>query len=102
MTNISPDRRLKPRIEINGSITYHTGDSSEIRQGKLENMSNRGARIWIEQELPAASQLHCRIEADDKKERAMEFRATLLHVLPEKRNSMHGYGCTIEETELLD
>jgi hypothetical protein len=102
MTIISSDRRLKPRIEINGSMTYHTENSAETHQGKLEDMSNRGARIWIGQELPATSQLICRIEADDRKEGAMEFRATLLHALPEKRNALYGYGCTIEETELPD
>jgi hypothetical protein len=102
MTKESAERRVKPRIEIDGVMTYHTGDSNNIHSGKLENLSYRGARIWIKQKLPATSQLHCRVESDNKEERAMEFRATLLHVIPERQNSLYGYGCTIEETDLLD
>ena len=102
MTNESYERRIKPRIDIDGVMTYHTEDSSDTHYGKLENLSDRGACIWITQDLPPTSRLHCRVESDNKKERAMEFRATLLHALPERRNSPYGYGCTVEETELLD
>lgn len=102
MTDISLDRRLKPRIEINGKMTYRMENSNDTHQGELEDLSGRGARIWIEQELPAASQLLCRIEADDREQQAMEFKATLLRALPERRNSLYGYGCSIEETELPD
>jgi hypothetical protein len=102
MTNESAERRVKQRIEINGVLTYHTGDSSDTHPGELENLSDRGARIWIKQKLSAASQLHCRVESDNEEERALEFRATLIHVIPERRNSLYGYGCSIEETELPD
>ena len=102
MTSVSLERRLKPRIEINGKMTYQTEDSNDTLYGELEDLSNRGARIWIEQELPAASQLLCRIEADDCEQQAMEFRATLLHALPGRRNALYGYGCSIEEAELPD
>ena len=99
MNDMSSERRLNPRMEINGNMTYHTGDSDEIRQGELENLSLHGARIWIDQELPADSQLHIRVVANDVEEQSMEFKATLLHKLPQRKMSMHGYGCIIEETE---
>ena len=102
MISDTSERRIKPRVEIDGVMTYRTDDSSETHPGRLENLSDRGACIWIRQELPTSSRLHCRIESDIREEGAMEFRATLLHALPEQRDSLFGYGCTIEVAQLLD
>lgn len=97
MTNALTERRSNPRIDINGNMTYRTDDSDDIYQGTLENLSMRGARIWIDQELPAASQLHVRVDTDEQGKVAMEFRATLLYALPGQRESLYGYGCSIED-----
>lgn len=99
MINISAERRVYPRIEINGPMTYQTGDSVKIHRGKLENLSIWGARIWIDEELPAASQLLFQVEANGREEVTMEFKATLLHMLPDRKKSLYGYGCSIEENE---
>ena len=97
MINRSAERRVNPRIEINGPMTYQTGDSDKAHRGKLENLSVRGARIWIDEELPAASQLLFQVEANDREEVTMEFTATLLHMLPDRKKSLYGYGCSIEQ-----
>ena len=97
MTNTSNERRIHPRIEINGSIAIHTEDSNEPYPGELEDLSMGGARIWIDKRLPESSQLLFRIESNDIEELSQEFIATLLHVLPERKESMYGYGCRIEE-----
>lgn len=102
MTNAPTDRRSNPRIDINGSMTYRTDNSDDVYLGKLENLSMQGARIWIDQELPAASQLHVRVETDEQEEVAMEFRATLIYTLPGRKKSLIGYGCSIEESGLSD
>ena len=99
MTNTSDERRLYPRIEINGDITYHTENSNESNPGELEDLSIGGARIWIDKKLPESSQLLLRVESDDIEELSLEFIATLLHVLPERKESMYGYGCRIEEPD---
>lgn len=98
MNSTSTERRSNPRIEINGSMTYRTDDSEDFYQGKLENMSMQGARIWIDHELPAASQLIVRVETEEQEAAAMEFKATVLHILPDRRKSLYGYGCSIEES----
>ena len=79
-------------------MTYRTDNSDDICQGKLENMSMQGARIWIDQELPTASQLHVRVETDEQEAAAMEFTATLVYTLPDRRKALYGYGCIIEES----
>ena len=99
MTNTSDERRINPRIEIKGNITFHTEDSNESYLGELEDLSIGGARIWIDKKLPASSQLLFRVESNDIEELSQEFIATLLHVLPEKKESMYGYGCRIEEPD---
>lgn len=99
MTNKPADRRSNPRIDINGEMTYKTDYSDELYLGQLENLSMQGARIWIDQELPTPSQLLVRVETEEQEEAAMEFRATLIHMLPDRRKALYGYGCVIEESE---
>lgn len=99
MTNEPADRRSNPRIDINGEMTYKTDYSDELYLGQLENLSMQGARIWIDQELPTPSQLLVRVETEEQEEAAMEFRATLIHMLPDRRKALYGYGCVIEESE---
>ncbi|MDH3760240.1 MAG: PilZ domain-containing protein [Gammaproteobacteria bacterium] len=102
MTNEPAERRSNPRIDINGSITYRTDISDDVCQGKLENMSRQGARIWIDQELPTASRLRVRVETHENNQEAMEFKATLIYTLPGGGQALYGYGCTIEETGQSD
>ncbi len=99
MTNESAEQRSNPRIEINGEMTYRTDHSDGFYQGKLENLSMQGARIWIDHELPTTSRLLFRVEANEQAEAAMEFKATLIHMLPDRRKALYGYGCVIEESE---
>jgi|GEM_PF-1306984 len=103
MTGFIEERRANPRIEINGEMTYQTENSKEALRGRVENLSLGGARIWIEKELPAASQLHFRVESEVE-ELAVEFVATLLHTLllhtlPCQKKSLYGYGCIIEKAK---
>ena len=98
MTSTPAERRCNPRIDIDGEMTYKTDDSDDIYQGKLENLSMQGARIWIDQELPTASQLHVRVETDEREAAAMEFKATLIYTLPGRGKALYGYGCSIEES----
>ena len=90
------ERRMFPRIEIGGDMSYKTSGSSQVHEGLLENLSSEGARIWIDQELPAASQLMIRMVSDSQEEDSMTFMATLLYKLPQQKLSQHGYGCRIE------
>ncbi len=101
--NTAPtERRLKSRVKIAGRLAYYLEDSDEEQEGELEDLSNMGARIWIKQHLPLASELYCRVEPDDSKEAAIEFTAILLHSHPECREPLYGYGCAIKEIKLPD
>ena len=101
MSTALPERRFKSRIKIEGRMTYHLEDSNHTHEGELEDLSDKGALIWIKQDLPPASQLFCRVEADDE-EGSIEFTATLLHTHPQQRESLYGFGCTIDEVKLPD
>lgn len=90
------ERRLHPRIEIGGRMSYKTAGSDEVREGLLENLSAAGARIWIDEELPAASEVMIRMASDSKDEADLTFKATLLYALPRQEGPRHGYGCSIE------
>lgn len=90
------ERRLNPRIDIDGDMRYQTPGSDEVCAGLLENLSLGGARVWVAQELPAESELLVRVDADSPEEAGLEFRATVLHMLPQQKVSLYGYGCRIE------
>lgn len=92
---IERERRASPRIEINGELTYRTADSAQLRRGVLEEMSQGGALIWLGEELPASSRVSIRVESEID-EGPLDFVATLLRRLPQRRQSLYGYGCTIE------
>lgn len=103
MSSTTPDRRLKSRIKIEGEMTYQLEMSGAIFVGELEDLSDVGARVWIEQDLPPSSRLYCRFEADDSEQEGIEFTAILLHNHSQQRRGvMYGYGCTIEDIKLPD
>ena len=96
MTEQNQERRLHPRIEIDGDMSYIESQSGEICAGLLDNLSEGGARIWIDQDLPTASEVVFRVQADSRGDPGMAFKATLLYMLPQQKLSRYGYGCKIE------
>lgn len=96
MIDSSPERRVKDRIKIDGKMTYRKNQSDEVQEAELEDLSNRGARIWIQEEIATGSQLHCRVDSDETDQPSIEFVVTLLHQLPADKPSLFGYGCTLE------
>ncbi len=102
MIDSSLERRVKDRIKIDGRMTYRKGDSDEILEAELEDLSNRGARIWIQEELATGSQLHCWVDSEEPEQTEIEFILTLLHQLPANKESVYGYGCELEAISLLD
>ena len=95
---IEQERRASPRIEINGELTYCKAGSGRLHRGMLENMSLGGARIWLGEELPTSSRVNIRVDSEID-EGSLEFVATLLHRLPQRRRSLYGYGCTIDPVD---
>ena len=96
MAMAAPERRVAPRIAINGAISYRTADSDEFLRGEIENISTGGARIWIGEEVAEASRLLLRMEPEGEDETVLQFEAIVLHKLSETRDSLYGYGCRIE------
>lgn len=97
MIPLTQERRANPRIEINGELSYRAEDWGESGRGILDNLSLQGAGIWIEEALPLSSRLRFRVESEVE-QFSFEFVATLLRSLPGEKQSLYGYGCTIEQT----
>ena len=79
-------------------MTYRKDSSDEIREAELEDLSNQGARIWIQEKLATGDRLYCRVGSDETDQPIIEFVVTLLHQLPAEEPSFYGYGCTLEKT----
>ena len=91
-----PERRNSLRIQVDGPIRYRPIDSHDFQPGQIENISSNGALLWISEELPLDSEIIVRVGIDSTKGSWSDMVATLLYKLPEKKDSFHGYGCSIE------
>lgn len=91
----TPDRRSSARIKIDSDITWHRLGRSESFEGKLEDLSNTGARIWIDDDLKMNSQLVIRAEDENSSEPAIEMIVRILHSVPDQKGDLHGYGCSV-------
>ena len=96
MTLTSPERRSSPRIRIDGPMQYRQVESQDFQPGEIENISTNGALIWIPEDQPIDSELIVRIEPDGPENTWADLVATLLYKLPVRKDSMQGYGCSIE------
>lgn len=95
MALASPERRVNPRVYVDGPMRYRQVESHDFLAGRIENISADGALVWIGEELPPDSELVVRVELDGPDEDSADLVATLLYKLPEQENSLYGYGCSI-------
>lgn len=91
----TPDRRSDFRIKIDSDITWHRLGGSERFEGKLEDLSNSGARIWVNETLKVNSQLVIHAEAENSGEPAIEMIVRILHSIPDRKGDLYGYGCSV-------
>ena len=96
MAQTLPERRGNPRVYIDGPMQYRQVESHDFLPGKIENISAKGALVWIGEDLPLDRELVVRVEPDGPDEDWADLVATLLYKLPDEENSLHGYGCSIE------
>jgi len=90
------ERRSSLRIEVDGPMQYRPIDSHVFLPGKIENLSANGALLWIGEELPLDNDIIVRVGIDSTKSCWSDMVATLLYKLPARKDSLHGYGCSIE------
>lgn len=98
--SLATEQRLKSRIDIDSNISYCLQGENDFYQAELRDLSPDGAGIWLPQTLPLGSQLHCRAESKELEGATIEFTAILRRTFSEQRDSMYGYGCTIENVKL--
>lgn len=89
------DRRLAPRVEWHGPITYRTGGNEPYHTGFLANISTTGAMLWLEEELQEGDRLEVVMQSEfDPEPVHMWMRVT--RILADRRNGFRGYGCSME------
>jgi len=96
MVQTATERRVNPRVYIDGPMHYREAESQDFLPGQIENISAGGALVWIGEDLPLDSEIIVRVEPDGPDETWEDLVATLLYKLPEQEGSLHGYGCSIE------
>lgn len=89
------DRRLSPRVEWHGPVSFRTTEDTDYRTGFLANISTTGAMLWLEEDLGIGDEIEVVMQS--------EFDSAPVHmtmhisrILPHKRNGFRGYGCSLE------
>ena len=77
-------------------MQYRLIDSHDFLPGQIENISSNGALLWIGEDLPLDSDIVVRVKLDSNDDSWSDLVATLLYKLPAKKDSLYGYGCSIE------
>ena len=89
------DRRLSPRVEWHGPVSYRRADEHAYHTGFLANISTTGAMLWLDEEFPEGTWLEVVMQSEYD-EHPVHMKMQVLRVVSEKRQGYRGYGCTLE------
>ena len=89
------ERRISPRVEWHGPVSYRSSDEEDYRTGFLANISTTGAMLWLDTELGEGDDLEVVMQSEYDPE-PVHMKMRVRRALPEKRNGYRGYGCTLE------
>ena len=89
------ERRISPRVEWHGPVSFRTSEDAPYRTGFLANISTTGAMLWLEEELETGDQIEVVMQSEfDPAPVHMKMR--VIRTLPDERNGFRGYGCSLE------
>ena len=89
------ERRISPRVEWHGPVSFHTAEDSDYRTGFLANISTTGAMLWLEEELEIGDEIEVVMQSEFDAE-PVHMKMHVTRALPHERNGFRGYGCSLE------
>lgn len=90
------DRRLAVRVEWNGPVKYRLMQTDHYQTGLLVNISDRGAMLWLKEDIPLGSELEVLIQTRLDAEQ-VHFVMKIVRT-EETREKYIGYGCRLQMT----
>ena len=92
-----PEKRLRPRFDIKSRLKYRVTEAEDFEEGKLDNLSEIGAFIWIKRKIAIGARIYLVVESDNPEELPIRCTATVVRESSEKKEAYFGYGCQIED-----
>ena len=95
------DQRVFPRVAINGEVKYKLEKESEFHPGMMINISQTGALISLDQQLPTEARLTLVMEADRENQSPIEITAEVIRIAENSSEYAYNYGCMILDVKDL-
>ena len=89
------ERRVSPRIAINGELKYKLDGEQAFREGIMLDLSQSGTRISLDQKLELNTCLTLLVESDRAGEPPIEITAKVVRIAQHNGRYYHTYGCMI-------
>ena len=89
------EKRLYPRIAINGEAKYKLDKNAEYKNGMMINLSQNGVLICLDQELPTETRMTLLMQSDNDDEAPVEITIEIVRVVKRDNDGAHNYGCKI-------
>ncbi len=95
------ERRIYPRIAVNGHMKYRLDGDSEFSPGEIINISQTGVLISMNRELCVDCRIVIIMESQQEDEPAIEILAEIVRIADNKNEYAYSYGCMILDVKDL-
>lgn len=89
------DRRVYPRIAVNGAVKYRLQPEAEFSDGLMIDISQTGLLIRLDKPLHVDTLVYLRMEADQTNDNPIEITAEIVRIADSDLPDQFCYGCMI-------
>ena len=89
------DRRLETRVEWNGPVKYRPMQMDHFKTGILVNISDGGAMLWLNEDIPVGSEIEVLVQSEHAPE-PVHMYMHIVRIEEISREGYTGYACKLE------
>lgn len=93
--NTDFERRVSPRVPIDGQIKYRLDNESQFKPGMMIDISQSGVQVSLDQPLGINTRLTLLMESDRPDEEPIEIIAVIVRIADHSSKYAYSYGCMI-------
>lgn len=99
--NTDLERRIYPRIAVNGQVKYKLEENADYREGLMIDISQTGVQIRLDAALSVDTRLFLRMEADSEQDTPIELTVDVVRIGDTDDAGLNCYGCMILDVREL-
>lgn len=101
LSNKALDRRISPRIAIDGRIRYRLSEEDQFSEGVMLDISQNGVLVSLDREIATNTCVILLVESDQPHQPPIEITAEITRIAVPVDGHTYSYGCTIIEAKDL-